>query len=278
MSPFQCAFGALALLSLASQSAMPQQITTPWLTAELFPERLIVPVFAASPVAPICSAGEIFESSHVAVSLGGEIPAAEIVHAGIKFQLSASASVKATLDPPALYNLINSDFTIDFVRFDIVVNPEWILRFGPGHTSHHLSDNAYELLGYSKSFQYSRDYWQTGVYYVSGSGTAAYAGGLYNYSFISGTNHREPWILRGGIEQTIIDFGYGVFGYAGLDIESFQDLSFAASQNYQIGVFRNTVSNGKVRLALQLQTGLDSRGQFYGRRIRTTMAVLIFEL
>src|SRR3989304_2247709 len=206
-----------------------------WLT--MFPQRRLVPAFPANPTAHQFSAGQILKNRNVIGSMGAILPVANLQWDWFSAQLSVGSSVYAYLNPPEDVNLVTADFYVDFVLIDFPLTEKLTLRVAPGHTSHHLSDDAYVASGLQKATEYVRDYWEIFAIYRSEELKGfVYGGAYYNYIYQIGREIHKPWLfeiggefLRTRIVETVVEYG-------GIDIKLRDDSHFATTQNYQLGV------------------------------------------
>jgi hypothetical protein len=269
-------FFFLSLLFFGS-SVVFGETTWGWFT--LFPERRLVPPFPANPTAHQFSAGQILKNRNVISSMGGILPVANVQWDWFAAQLSVGSSVYAYLNPPDNVNLVTADFYVDFVIIDIPLTEKLTLRVAPGHTSHHLSDNAYAASGLQQAIDYIRDYWEVfAIYRTKELKGFVYGGAYYNYTYQIGREIHKPWLFEIGGEFLQTRIVENVFAYGGIDIKLRDESHYATTQNYQIGV-RFLNGNGySLRLALNLRTGVDERGQFVKQHDRFTMLAAYIDI
>ena len=241
----------------------------------LFPKQNLLPVFSGNGTAHRFSIAQIFDSYNVIASLGGQIPMIKISYSSFDAYFSAAASSYIQLNPMERANLVTTDYVVDFFVLDIPFSPHTVLRIGPGHTSHHLSDNEYENLQYKKSILYIRDYWQA---FIIQQSTALrgfmYAGVYYSYTFVADKYLNKPWLFEIGFDGGNTQLWKQIFGYLACDIKLRQESNFATTQNYQLGIKRTGENNLTYRLAINYRTGLSEEGQFYSKY--TSMGTLGF--
>lgn len=211
--------------------------------------------------------------------MGGIFSLVDVRWGQFTAQLSAGSSVYAYLDPPARSNLVSTDFYIDFVIIDIPLTDRWALRIAPGHTSHHLSDNAYEASGLEKSLNYVRDYWEVFAIYRSEELKGfLYGGAYYNYTYQIAREINKPWIFEVGAELLQTQLASGIIAYFGIDIKLREESHYATTQNYQLGVKFLNDDSYTVRLALDFRTGIDERGQYVQNRERWVMIAAYIDI
>ena len=245
---------------------------TTWGWMTLFPRERVVPLFSANPTAPQFSVGQIFENRNVSASMGALFPMIDLQWDGFKAQFSVGSSVYAYLNPPEKVNLISTDFFIDFIVIDIPLSEDWALRIAPGHTSHHLSDNAYAQSGLSKPIDYVRDYWEVfGIYRSAMLKGFIYGGAFYAYTHLIDKETHKPWMLEIGGEFLQTPVIENIVAYAAADLKFRQEAKYSTTQNYQIGLRFLNSSGFSLRLAYNHRAGVDERGQCIPRHARWNM-------
>jgi hypothetical protein len=266
-----------SVVSILNSSRVSAETTWEWMT--LFPRERVVPLFSANPTAPQFSAGQTFENRNVSASMGALFPMIDLQWDGFKAQLSVGSSVYAYLNPPEKVNLISTDFYIDFIVIDIPLSNEWALRIAPGHTSHHLSDNAYAQSGLSKPVDYVRDYWEVfGIYRSARLKGFVYGGALYAYTHLIDKETYKPWMLEIGGEFLQTPVIENIVGYAAVDLKFRQEAKFSTTQNYQIGLRFVNSAGFSLRLAYNHRAGVDERGQFIPRHVRWNMLAVYLDV
>jgi hypothetical protein len=252
---------------------------TPWGWFTLFPKQRLVPSFTANPTAHQFSAGEILKNRNVSTSMGGIFSLVDVHSGWFSAQLSVGSSVYAYLDPPSSVNLVTTDFYVDFVMIDIPLTERLTIRVAPGHTSHHLSDNAYEASGLEKSLNYVRDYWDVFTIYRSEELRGfLYGGAFYNYTYQIGREINKPWLFEFGAEFFQTPIATGIVAYCGFDIKLREESNYATTQNYQLGIKFLNDNSYDVRLALDFRTGIDERGQYVRNRERWVMVAAYIDI
>ena len=236
------------------------------------PLQHLMPVWSANATAHRISLSKVIENNNYIGSMGGVFP---LVSAAVEqkiVQASIASTLYTQLDrPPQHLQVINVDFFVDLF-IDAKLNEHVVLRTGVGHTSQHLTDDAFELLGYGHSINYLRDYLQLfGMYRDDAIRGYLYAGGYYNYKFRTQAGGKydvpddapNPMIYEMGGETSPFQIGASSFVYAGFDIKLRGEAKFGASQNYQIGIKHVNESGRAVRFAFNHRAGLEERGQFF---------------
>ena len=236
----------------------------------LLPKTHLMPLWSANSTAHRISAAKIFENNNYIGSMGGVFPLVSASRGDKVVQASIASTLYAQLvRPPGHLQVLNVDFFVDLF-FDFLVSENAVVRFGPGHTSQHLTDDALEILGYVHSINYVRDYVQLfGCYQIPRFQGDLYGGFYYNYKFK--TQDFDPntpddakrMIYEFGGEFAPLQIAPSVFVYTGLDIKVRGEASFGTSQNYQLGVKYSNSDGRAVRFAFNHRTGLEERGQFF---------------
>lgn len=251
------------LILLASSGAMAQD----WLSVSWLPNEKFMPVFAANATAHRMSLTRILKNNQYIGGMGGYFPVLNAAISGEEFQFGIGGTIYTQLLRSRTHlEVVNADFYVD-VLTDYRVDDQRVLRFGIGHTSQHLVDDAIEILGYQHSINYVRDYLQVflvqDVPLINGF---VYGGTYYHYRFRipqPGTYH---WLFEVGGEGLNEEIAKNLFAYVALDIKFREESNFATTQNYQIGIRLKGTSHS-LRIAYAYRTGLEERGQFYLQRV-----------
>lgn len=242
----------------------------------VFPEKKKVPEFIADGTAHRFSIGKALQSGHLYGTIGGTLPLAESPIVGKGIQASLGVSVSTELHPQQNVAVISTEFYIDYLLLDVFWTDNIFNRIGVGHTSHHLSDNAFDILQTAKPIDYSRDYIKAFVGY-SDSGFRVYAGVNYGYWFVIDHPVEKSLMPEAGVEASLVQFGEGLFGYGAVDVKLRQELRYGSTIRLQAGVQFQNGTDRLFRLALTHQTGLEERGQFHGQRLAVTTISLVIE-
>ncbi|HZY10134.1 MAG TPA: DUF1207 domain-containing protein [Bacteroidota bacterium] len=235
---------------------------------EILPQKRIVPIFTADAVAHRMGVTSINIGRRVSISLGNILPVLDLVVYDQKLRLNLGGSVHAELEPDDRASLVTTDYFVDYILVDIPFTNDFILRMGAGHSSHHLSDNWFELLQKTKSLVYSKDYVRLFVVKkIPSLNLFVYVGAVYSYYFVVDQEIFRPWALQCGGEKDIASYYNDMLTlYGAFDIKVRQESSFAATHNYQFGLRLQNHSERSLRLAYQFRTGIDERGQYYTER------------
>ncbi|MDD8017664.1 MAG: DUF1207 domain-containing protein [Bacteroidota bacterium] len=231
----------------------------------LLPEKKLYPYYGADMRAHRIAFSKLFKNNEVIGGLGGLFHVANISYGNYEGQFSVATTLYTQLKVPYRQTqVINHDFFVDLL-FDIELNPASVVRLGMGHTSQHLSDDAFEVLGFTKSVDYVRDYYRLGyVYRTDLIKGFVYTDLNYIYNFKINEKILQPWMIQLGTEALNTPISEHLTAYVGVDIKMLQILNFASSQTYQLGIkYRNEHSDRTMRFALNYQAGKDERGQFY---------------
>jgi hypothetical protein len=210
--------------------------------------------------------------------MGGIFPVANIRVFDVDAQLSLAGSIYTFLNNAGIrFQVVNVDFFVD-VYADISLSRSSTLRIGGGHTSQHLSDDAFESLGFARSVNYARDYYQLFVIHrVPMIRGFVYGGTYYTHSFLVDTRIDGQWLFQAGGEflNTII---YGpVQCYAAVDVKFRGELEFGSTQSYQAGFKVVNTALSSIRFAYTFRTGVEERGQFYDQRNDYHMIGMYFD-
>ena len=173
--------------------------------------------------------------------------------------------------------MVNVDFFVD-VYADIRLSPLWTVRIGGGHTSQHLSDDAFESLGFTRSVNYARDYYQ---FFVLRQFPAVrgfvYGGSYYTHSFLIDTRIDGQWLFQAGGEFLNTHLYGPLHVYTAVDIKLRGELEYGSTQSYQAGLKISGDSFSAIRLSYTFRTGLEERGQFYNQKISRHMIGMFFD-
>lgn len=242
------------------------------------PNKQFVPSFTASGTEHRLSYAKDLASGTFFAGLGGSFPAAVVRYKGIECLVSVSGTVYTTLASAGVkFRVTNADYYAD-VTFDIPVSGETVLRFGTGHTSHHLVDDAVIALGSTGVLNYARDYIQFFVVQnVSLLRGFIYAGTYYNRSFIINTHRDGLFLLQFGTDGGNIPLYQALELYGALDIKFRGEVNYASTQSFQVGLRARNDRLRAIRLAYTFRTGMEERGQFYNQRSTTQSIGLFFD-
>lgn len=242
------------------------------------PKEKFVPVFSADGNAHRISYNKLMNSGSLIGSMGGIFPAANIRYDGLDAQISLASSIYTHLNNAGIrFQVVNVDFFVD-VYADIRLSPLWTVRIGGGHTSQHLADDAFESLGFSRSINYARDYYQAVVVRrLSALRGFVYGGTYFTHSFLVDSRIDGQWLFQAGGEFFNTHLSGPLYAYAAIDIKLRSELEYGSTQSYQAGLKISDNSFSAIRLSYTFRTGLDERGQFYGQRIGRHMVGMFFD-
>ncbi|MFN4084016.1 MAG: DUF1207 domain-containing protein [Bacteroidia bacterium] len=233
------------------------------------PPTHIIPVF--TPDARAHQSSALYTNkdnvNEIINSFGGVFPLVKVKSKYLVGQLSLAGTVYSTLITKfkSGYTL-NNDYHVD-IFFDVSLTRNFKMRLGSGHQSHHLSDDAIRRQINTTVINYVKDYFITGLVYVSDEETIY---GLLHYfhSFKSndtekGKNFSGMIMLQGGIEKNVYRFNKYINAYAGLDVKLRQELNFGSTQNLQAGIKWQNNNLRNIRFVINFISGYDERGQYY---------------
>lgn len=268
----------LAFLIFFSSISFSQSSHENKFSLELLPSKHIAPLFTANTTEHRITISKIFEVNKYIGGMGGRFPLALAKYEGITGQLViASTGYVHLRRTPGHLQVETIDFFVDFF-VDIVLNKEWTIRSGFGHTSQHFVDDAFEILGYKNSINYVRDYFK--IFVLKKTDILKgflYAGTYYNYHFIINTPTKNKMIYEFGGEVLNTNLTDVIIIYVACDIKIHGELHYGTTQNYQIGIKIGEEYGHTLRLAYNYRTGLEERGQFYNQRVRWNTLGLYFD-
>ena len=242
------------------------------------PHEKFVPVFTADGNAHRISYNKLTDRGSLIGSMGGIFPVANLRSNKLDAQISLASSVYTHLNNAGIrFQVVNVDYFVD-VYADIRLTPLWTVRIGGGHTSQHLADDAFESLGFSRSINYARDYYQVFVIRrLPALRGFVYGGTYYTHSFLIDTRIDGQWLFQAGGEFLSTQLYGPLFVYTAGDIKLRGELEYGSTQSYQAGLKISGDSYSAIRLSYTYRTGLEERGQFYNQRISRHMVGLFFD-
>jgi hypothetical protein len=236
-------------------------------------------VFSADGNAHRISYNKLTNRGSLIGSMGGIFPVANISLFDVDAQLSLASSVYTFLNNAGIrFQIVNVDFFVD-VFADISLSQLSTLRIGGGHTSQHLSDDAFESLGFTRSVNYARDYYQLFVIHrVPAIRGFVYGGAYYTHSFLVDTRIDGQWLFQAGGEFLNMTVYGPVQCYGAVDVKVRGELEFGSTQSYQAGIKIANTALTAIRLAYTFRTGIEDRGQFYNQRNDYHTVGMFFDL
>ena len=247
---------------------------------ELLPAKRIMPPFTANATEHRFSLSKVLEENRYIGSLGGVVPLAGLHTQNVVAQFSIAGTFYTHLSSVEHQFIVtDGDYFVDAL-LDVQPCSLLTIRTGMGHTSQHLMDDAFEVANLPHSINYVRDYLQLFVQYKSAAaGGFFYAGGYYNYTFIINDHLDGTMIYEAGGEALNIPIAPLARVYIAADVKWRGESAFGTSQNYKLGIKLAREDGGPVlRCAVNYQTGLEERGQFYTRRISHTVLGFYLDL
>lgn len=228
----------------------------------VLPEKKLVPSFTASGTQHRISYNKQLTREIFIGSMGGVFPVADVHVNNLLCQISAASSIYTSLQNAGIkYKVTNVDFYVDLF-FDVPISVASILRFGWGHTSHHLADDA--VVPGISPLNYARDYYDLFLVQTVGEINGFVYGGVYwNYSFLINSNIGRKILPEFGGETTIGTLYQSVAVYGAVDVKFHGELNYGTTQSYQIGIKSENQNFRAVRCAYTFRTGVEDRGQFY---------------
>lgn len=228
----------------------------------LLPEKKFVPSFTASGTEHRISYNKQLTRGIFIGSMGGMFPVANIRYNNVLCQISAAATVYTSLQNAGVkYKVTNVDFYAD-IFFDFPISTTSVIRFGWGHTSHHLADDA--IVPGVTPINYARDYYDLFfIHTVEQIHGFVYGGFYWSYSFLINNNIGRKILPEIGAEANLVSLSNSVAVYSAVDFKFRGELNYSATQSYQIGITSETAGFRALRFAYTFRTGVEDRGQFY---------------
>ena len=262
----------LLLFSFSASLCAQERIIT------FLPEKKFVPSFTASGTEHrISYAKSLTEGSFIG-SLGGFFPAALITIDGKECLIGVGSTLYTTLQSGGVkYNVTNADFYVD-LTFDVPVAEQSVVRFGAGHTSHHLVDDGVATRGAGAVLNYARDYYQ--LFYMHKLSLIRgflYGGTYYTYSFLINSRRDGQFLFQIGTDGGNIPFYKSVALYGAVDFKVRSEVNYGSTQSYQVGIRTMNEQYRAIRFAYTYRTGVDERGQFYDQYIHQHSLGLFFD-
>lgn len=228
----------------------------------LLPEKKFIPSFTASGTEHRISYNKQLTRGIFIGSMGGIFPVATVQYNDVLCQISAAGSVYTSLQNAGVkFKVTTVDFYAD-IFFDFPISDESVIRFGWGHTSHHLADDA--MVQQVDPINYARDYYDLffirTIEHINGF---AYGGLYWSYSFLINRNIGRKILPEVGAEATIVSLTHSVAAYSAVDFKFRGELNYGATQSYQIGIKSENAGFRALRVAYTFRTGVEDRGQFY---------------
>jgi hypothetical protein len=247
---------------------------------EMLPSKRLIEPFTANATEHRMSLAKVLDENRYIGSFGGLIPLVGLQYGEAAAQFSIAGTFYTHLScADHQFIVTNGDYFVDAL-LDVRVIPSLAIRTGIGHTSQHLMDDAIEVLDLGHSINYVRDYIQViAVHNNAAIGGFLYAGLYYNTTFIIDNHLDGTMIYELGGEAVNAPIAPTIRIYCAADIKLRGESHFGTSQNYQVGLkFAPETGGRTVRLAINYQTGLEERGQFYTRHISQTVLGFYLDL
>lgn len=253
-------FRILIYLLLISQITWAKD--SPTFHLKSFPNEKLVGIFTADSRAHRLSFSRNLDQTSYGVSMGNIFPILNFSKGNIKAQLCAAGSTYLTLlRLNKAGSVLNSDYFAD-IYVDISFDSPIFLRFGTGHSSQHLSDDA--IIAGANYQNYAKDYHQIMAIYQSiDKHFLSYAGLFYNYNFkTSGDiSHKQLWQM-GIVHYPFKNKKLAPLFY-GADIKFREELHFQHTLNLQLGYAIRSDVDHAIRIAANYSQGTDERGYFH---------------
>ncbi|MDP1677273.1 MAG: DUF1207 domain-containing protein [Bacteroidota bacterium] len=231
------------------------------------PKQKYISTFTANGNEHRISYNKLMNRNSLIGSMGGIFPMANIQFKELDAQVSIASSIYTFLNSAGIrFQVVNVDFFVDMYA-DIKLSPATTARIGWGHTSQHFADDAFESLGYTKSINYARDYYQLFfIHQIPLIKGFVYGGTYYNHSFLIDKRIDGEFLWEAGGEFLNIPITGPINFYSAIDIKLRSELAYGSTQSYQTGIKVQNESLSAIRLAYTYRTGIEERGQFYNQR------------
>ncbi|MCX7984109.1 MAG: DUF1207 domain-containing protein [Bacteroidetes bacterium] len=233
-----------------------------------FPFQRLMPQFTANCTDHGFSVSKFLNKDHFWVGFGRSIPLVYYRKDNLLADVVGAGTVFTQLDhKPGSFRVINTDFYVD-LYVTITWDSSTFFQIGAGHTSHHLNDDALEILGFQHSINYVRDYYRVFVLkrmdifkgYI-------YGGFFYHHTFKVPSGKTPLWLFEVGADVVHTHITPALMGYMAFDIKFRDEVNFGSTQSYQAGVRISSASPYICRIALTHRTGYDERGQLYNTKV-----------
>ncbi len=234
-----------------------------------FPERQLFPRRVADGQTPQMSLSKDLDSKRIVGSIGGIQRFYETTLAGMPLQVGIGATVYGNfIRKPDVLDVVTVDFFVDF-PVDLKISDAFAIRTGWGHYSAHLADDGIEALNLH-SINYAKDYIPlVAAYFIPEIRGFVYGGFRFDYFTIPA--YGKHWVLQIGSEFARIPLSTDLEAYAAIDIKARQEVNFASTRSFQVGVRTAMLGAHDVRFAYTYRTGAEERGQFYTQQITASL-------
>jgi hypothetical protein len=214
------------------------------------------------------SLAKILTRNHFWAGIGGRVPALGFKYGHIIGDLVLASTIYSQLDRKSgSIRVINTDFYVD-VLLSMTWNEKTYVQIGPGHTSQHLNDDAYEIFNLGHSINYVRDYVKLVVLqkseFIHGF---VYIAAYYHHTFKIPIPGNHIWLFDFGMDALNYQFSEFTSAYVAIDIKLRDEFRFGSTQSYQAGIKIKGASLSTVRIAYNYRTGYEERGQFFSQKI-----------
>jgi len=251
----------LAIPLAPAASPIPRDSTAQGELPHWFPDSAIFPRRVADGQTPQLSLSKDFDSKRIIGSIGGLQRFFQTSLGGFPLQIGIGATVYGNfIRKPDVLDVVTVDFFVD-LPIDIEISERLVLRTGWGHYSAHLADDGIEAL-HLHSINYAKDYVPlVAAYKIPQIGGFAYGGFRFDYYTIPEVG--KHWVVQLGSEFGNIRASDNFTLYGAIDLKSRQEISWATTRSFQVGLRMLTTGSRAVRFAYTYRTGAEERGQFY---------------
>lgn len=242
---------------------------------EMFPSDRIFPKFYADGTVHQTSLSKNTYTRRYIGSLGGVQKILQFYFKKKLVQLSIGATVYSSLvRQPDILEVQTAGYFVDF-HVDMKLSESFILRSGYGHYSAHLVDDGLSVLQI-ESINYAKDYFPVLLAYNNNAIKTSFYGG-FRFDTYTIPEKNKRWNFQIGFQGGDFQLTNYMKLYGAVDIKFKQEVAFATTQSYQIGLKFWEQGSSAIRFAYTYRTGIEDRGQFYKNRVSLSLVSLYFD-
>lgn len=257
----------LVTLHMYAQEKAPDSISMQWLPAtHLIAARAGDATAHRIYIARVLNPNRNRDVDEYIGSMGGLFPVAALQYGKHKFMFSiASTLYTQIVRPPGNIEVETTDFFAD-VYLDYRPSDRIAFRIGIGHTSQHLTDDAFEIMGFTRSVNYVRDYYHGYVHYTfPKAGVEVYGGAIWNHHLIIDSILAPRMLWQWGGEWAPVTINKIHAPFLAMDGKFRGELNGGQSFQASIGWRTGDRYGRHLRVAWFYRTGYEERGQFHNR-------------
>lgn len=242
---------------------------------KVLPTWPVFPAFTADALSHQLSLSRVTDNSEWIGAIGVFRPVVEFRDHELRLQFGAGATVFSRLiKTPGHITVSTIDYKLD-LPVDVRVGP-FALRVGYGHISAHYADDGIERLG-KKSISSVKDYVAVYAAYDVAPVRGYVYGGL-QYSYHHEPEGGKPVQLQMGSELGHVALFSFLTLYGAVDIKVKQDVAWATTRSYQLGLRLSSSDTYAVRLAYTVRAGHEERGQVYDQSVTNHLVGLFVDV